>query len=464
MDNLKDTPRFAIVGHPNKGKSSIVATLAKDDRVAISAIPGTTTVSNTFPMTVEGETLYELIDTPGFQRARKVLDWLQDLAKANNWAANERFKAIKAFVEDSAMQKAYPDEYELLKPLVNGAGVLYVVDGSKPYGREYESEMEILRWTGQPSMALINMIGRNDFSGQWQSALGQYFKIVRMFNPFYAEEEKRLSILEAFGEVYLPWKPYLTNAVAILKLSAEQKKVEASNLIAQTIKDAMTYSLKQKATNNGIDDDRDKTYERYLNDIRKLEIKTRKAMAAIYQHNNLELNNDNFELLNVDLFSKQVWSFFGLSEKELLATGLVGGAAAGSVIDVMTGGLSLLGGAGIGAIAGGLGVWFSQSSIAKIKVLGFSVGEQVVQVGPTKNSNFPYVLLARLLMYHQALALRTHAQQGELEVDGKSGASIIDAKLRKQLEKHFIEIRSTEKANMEVLTKLIKECVENIKS
>ena len=27
-------PRFAIVGHPNKGKSSIVATLAEDDAVA----------------------------------------------------------------------------------------------------------------------------------------------------------------------------------------------------------------------------------------------------------------------------------------------------------------------------------------------------------------------------------------------------------------------------------------------
>ena len=37
-------PVFAIVGHPNKGKSSIVATLAEDDDVAISPRPGTTTV------------------------------------------------------------------------------------------------------------------------------------------------------------------------------------------------------------------------------------------------------------------------------------------------------------------------------------------------------------------------------------------------------------------------------------
>ena len=43
-------PRFAIVGHPNKGKSSIVATLAEDDDVAISPHPGTTTQARSYPM------------------------------------------------------------------------------------------------------------------------------------------------------------------------------------------------------------------------------------------------------------------------------------------------------------------------------------------------------------------------------------------------------------------------------
>ena len=33
-------PEFAIVGHPNEGKSSVVSTLAEDDSVRISAYPG----------------------------------------------------------------------------------------------------------------------------------------------------------------------------------------------------------------------------------------------------------------------------------------------------------------------------------------------------------------------------------------------------------------------------------------
>ena len=57
-----------------------------------------------------------------------------------------------------ATRSSFPDECELLRPIVEGAGILYVVDGSVPYGPEYEAEMEILRWTGRPSMAVINPI------------------------------------------------------------------------------------------------------------------------------------------------------------------------------------------------------------------------------------------------------------------------------------------------------------------
>ena len=42
----------------------------------------------------------------------------------------------------------FKDECELLKPIIEGAGVLYVVDGSRPYGRQYEAEMEILSEAG----------------------------------------------------------------------------------------------------------------------------------------------------------------------------------------------------------------------------------------------------------------------------------------------------------------------------
>ncbi|MEN8304607.1 MAG: GTPase, partial [Campylobacterota bacterium] len=45
-------PKFAVVGHPNKGKSSIVSALALDDSVQISDTPGTTTKRRSFPLSV----------------------------------------------------------------------------------------------------------------------------------------------------------------------------------------------------------------------------------------------------------------------------------------------------------------------------------------------------------------------------------------------------------------------------
>ena len=41
-------------------------------------------------------------------------------------------------------------ERRLLAPILAGASVLYVVDGTHPYRPNYEAEMEILRWTGRP--------------------------------------------------------------------------------------------------------------------------------------------------------------------------------------------------------------------------------------------------------------------------------------------------------------------------
>ncbi len=170
--------KFAVVGHPNKGKSSIVSTLSHDDSIAVSSRSGTT--KHAMGVTVDTSySKYELIDTPGFQRPLKVLAWLKQKATS----AEKRAQAVADFVADAQCQCDFPDEVELLTPLVNSAAILYMVDGSRPYGGEYEAEMEILRWSGQPSMALINPIESSQYVEPWKNALEQYFKIVRVFNP-----------------------------------------------------------------------------------------------------------------------------------------------------------------------------------------------------------------------------------------------------------------------------------------
>ena len=190
-------PIFAIVGHPNKGKSSIVATLAEDEFVAISPDPGTTGMARSFRMRINEQVLYELVDTPGFQRPRAILEWLRQHERG----ADARPQVVRDFVAAHAESGRFQNEVELLKPILAGAGVLYVVDGAHPYGPEYEPEMEVLRWTGRPRMALINLIGTGDYVDDWRRALNQYFSIVRVFDAQRADFSKRLELLRAFREL-----------------------------------------------------------------------------------------------------------------------------------------------------------------------------------------------------------------------------------------------------------------------
>ena len=72
MPRIMSSIRFAVVGHPNKGKSSIVSTLSRNDAIAISPRSGTTTKSDEFLVRIANSS-YTLIDTPGFQRPRQLL-------------------------------------------------------------------------------------------------------------------------------------------------------------------------------------------------------------------------------------------------------------------------------------------------------------------------------------------------------------------------------------------------------
>ena len=243
-------PKFAVVGHPNKGKSSIVSALALDDSVQISDTPGTTTKKRSFPLSVDGKILYELFDTPGFQRARKVLAWLEK----HDVPANKKHEVVQAFIEKYRDDERFNDEIELLEPIMDGAGIIYVVDGSQPYGEEYETEMEILRWTGQPSMALINHIGETDYSEEWKRALEHYFKMVRTFNPMQTNFEQHMSILESMAQLKEEWIAPLKASIKLFTQYQEQMFERSASLVARLLYESVStvetlYFYTQEASN-----------------------------------------------------------------------------------------------------------------------------------------------------------------------------------------------------------------------
>jgi len=437
-------PAFAVVGHPNKGKSSIVATLAQDDSVQISAISGTTARCRRYPMRTDGQTLYELIDTPGFQRARRALEWMQ----AHERSTAERPEVVSEFVHAHQNTDLFHDECELLKPILDGAGILYVTDGSKPYGDEYEAEMEILRWSGRPSMALINMIGDENHVDEWRAALGQYFKIVRVFDAVTAEFDKRLELLRAFGQLDETWLEPLAKAVEYLDADRQRRKRQSARIISNMLIDMLTLSVTGKLpTDANAKDYEEPLKEELFDKLRSGERNCRDQVEQIYSYHDLKRVENEFDALEEDLFSRQTWSAFGLTRPQLVATGALGGAAIGGVVDAATGGASLLAGAGIGALLGSVSAVISFDKIAEIKFLGLPLGGVQAKAGPVRNINFPFVVTARAVLHHKLITARTHAQRDELNIGSDadtSGASMFDSAQRKALGKIFAAIRDSE--------------------
>ena len=445
------TPRFAVVGHPNKGKSSIVATLAQNDSVAISTQSGTTKQCQQIDVRI-GKAGYSLIDTPGFQRPTRVLAWLQDHAST----ADKRIDAVKSFLADQDCQRLFPDEIQLLTPIVDGAAIIYVVDGSRPYGSEYEAEMEILRWTGQASLALINPIENENHIIQWQHALGQYFKVVKVFNAMQAELEKQLSVLQAFSQLRDDWQSAITHLVKAFRERSTQRQTDTAELLAALLTKACTYRVSQKVlTQEQATALKSVLETRYFKDLADIEQSHHESLKSSFFYHHLKSNLDNLPDSG-NLFDTEQWVIWGLNRKQLALAAAMAAAAAGAIVDLSLAGSSLfLGTLGVSAAAAA-SAWFGAEKLAGFKLKGLPVGGYAAQQGPMQNRNFPYVLLGRFLHLEEVLQNRTHARRDSIQVtEGKLQDKISKLNQRQQKELHrALERLSKQKATDDLVSVL----------
>lgn len=437
-------PTFAIVGHPNKGKSSIVATLAEDESVAISPDPGTTRKARGYRMRIDGQALYELVDTPGFQRPRRVLAWLEEHERG----ADARAAVVAEFVAAHADDARYQDECELLRPILAGAGILYVVDGAHPYGTEYEAEMEILRWTGRPRMALINLIGPGDYVEEWRRALDQYFSIVRVFDAQRADFGKRLELLRAFRELAesnAEWSRALERAVVALEQDRAHRRRRAAAEIADLLIDVLAMRESAPAP-EGVDVKQltARLTAHLKARVRRREHAARRLVQDLYGHVALDAAEEDVSLLAEDLFSSRSFQVFGLSGRQLAMTGAAAGAVTGGMIDLAVGGASLFLGAGIGAALGGASAMLGADRLARVQVLGTPLGGFRLTVGPIMAPNAPWVILGRAVLHHRLVAERNHARRDALILDASASAHLsdsLDPAVRKRMAVAFKRVR-----------------------
>lgn len=428
-----NAPVLAVVGFVNMGKSSLVATLSETDVVAIDATAGTTTRCQRFECVADGQRLFELIDTPGFQSARRALRWLEDWLEERGEESVTGPDAIAAFLEGNQGSATFSNEIELLRPIVDGAGILYLVDASMPYKARYEAEMRILAMSGRPRMGIINLHGAAEHQQAWHDALSANFAKVVALDVLNASREERQRVLQSFAGIDDDWAPAFEQATAVLDDEDRHRRRRIAGLLRELLLNVLSARERSKMPdiqqrNKREQDLRDKLKHR----INHLEQDCRRAVEHQLGFQQLERREDELAILDDDLFSKEVWRLFGLSRRKLIATAVASGAGIGGLLDLGVGGLSF----GTGALIGGaVGLVSSLAAIQgsfNVSVLGQDlIGEGAqLQVEAPRHLKWASIVADRALIHYRLLRMRTHARRDALTV---SGVSVMD-----QLDKNML--------------------------
>ncbi|MCC5825671.1 GTPase/DUF3482 domain-containing protein [Alkalimonas sp.] len=405
---MKAIPQFCVVGHPNQGKSSIVSTLVENDSVRIGVESGTTRQAERFEFVLDGRVLLALTDTPGFQRARQLLAWLQQIPVT----AAERPARVRAFLAEPAHRQQFPDEVALLEPIMAGSGILFVTDAASAVSATDEAEMEILRWTGQPRMALINPIAKSPHIQNWQATLNQSFQWVRLFNPMTASLPARQALFQAMAELTPDWTAALTELNRQLLQREQQRLAQVSEQLA----DYWCAQLSLRQPMSVLPPSLVASPELWLQQqLDQVENQLFRQLAGQWGHGQAELERQlDWPIERDRLMNTETWYLWGLQQKELLLVTGAAGMATGAVLDLGLGGSSLMLGALSGGVIGSAAGWLASKQLPGKKLGWLPLSQQRHFIGPVKHPNFPLVVMARALTFVQLLWLRPHAERSRL--------------------------------------------------
>ena len=471
-DAKVEIPRLAIMGHPNAGKSSVVATLTENDRIAIDKRAGTTTESDFYPVIIDGEKVIEFIDTPGFQNPSAILEWFQAHPEIRDLA--------KEFVKAHRRNPLYAHDCELLDPVAEGAGMVLVVDGSKRIKEKDRIEIELMRLTARPRMAILNNLTKETrHLTQWQDTLSKGFNSVREFNAHRATYGERIRLLNALKSIDQRWEDRLARTIDAFERDWDRRTDQAVATIVNLLKDALTYRVTKTfkesklVFKSGRDRAKDEVMDELENGLRRLEIEAQQQIRTHFRHHVWDQPPDS--LLAKDLLSEDVSQALGLSRRALAFAGMTAGAATGATVDVALAGHTLGAGAFLGAAAGGLLGLAGGGTLAKLDI-ETKPGTQRYTAGPVHNVKFPFVLLDRIILYSARAMNWAHGRQAadeqapdkvpEKEIPAKGFTEELSAAEQRELAKFFATIRKgkvsdREDACRDIVKRILRDLSEN---
>ncbi len=339
---MDDKPVFVVTGPPNKGKSSLVSALINDDRVEIDERAGTTTKSVEYPIKVDGETMLAIWDTPGFENVRQLKEILLDWGIKES--GKDNLELFRRFCHEYRDDRDFHNEIEILTPIVMFGGmIVYVVDSSVPYSdSQYLNEIEIIKMTGLPRIAILNPIDGSDELEEWRTHLKEHFSLIKVFNPYKTTFDERLRLFDAFSHLESIWEERIHKTIEYLKRNRENVLHDSANIISVTVLEVYHSKYQVPCDNLKTEADHIKLLFNELEEkVRRIFDKRKNEIVNLFGYRKIPVNA-SYELKENNVLQKtSIKKYLSPNQKALI--GAVVGASAGATVDV-----TLLGG-GLGA-------------------------------------------------------------------------------------------------------------------
>ncbi|KSW25343.1 MULTISPECIES: GTPase/DUF3482 domain-containing protein [unclassified Pseudomonas] len=417
--------RLAVVGHTNVGKTSLLRTLTRDVGFGeVSHRPSTTRHVEGARLSVDGESLLELYDTPGLEDAIALRDFLDALERPGERLDGP--EKLRRFLDGSEARGRFEQEAKVLRQLQASDAGLYVIDAREPVLAKYRDELAVLAGCARPLLPVLNFVASaNHREEQWREALSRLglHALVR-FDSVAPPLDGERRLYESLALLLEKSRPQLERLIRDHEAQAVARREAGAKLIAELLVDVAACRDLVPGDAEAI-----RLATEVLRDrVRKREEACVQALLRLYAFRKDDARAADLPLLDGrwgdDLFNPETLRQLGVR----LGGGVAAGAAAGAGIDLLVGGLTLGAATALGALAGG--AWQTVGHYGQ-RLLGKLKGQRELSV----DDSVLRLLALRQRQLLAALQARGHAAMEAIRVASPEDKQWREGKLPEALRK-----------------------------
>ncbi|GAB7528140.1 GTPase/DUF3482 domain-containing protein [Pseudomonas sp. 3A(2025)] len=406
MTEVLQTLKLAVVGHTNVGKTSLLRTLTRDVTFGeVSHRPSTTRHVEGARLSVDGQALLELYDTPGLEDAIDLLDYLERLAAEQRLDGPAR---LEKFLQGSEARQRFEQEAKVLRQLLACDAGLYVIDAREPVLAKYRDELAVLASCGKPLLPVLNFVSSpQQREPEWRDALSRLglHALVR-FDSVAPPQDGERRLYESLALLLESARPRLETLIADIEVQRQARYHSATRLIADLLIDCAAC---RRSVESREEPER-QAIDALHQAIRQREQRCVESLLTLYAFRVQDAAASHLPLLDGrwgdDLFNPETLRLLGVR----VGSGVAAGAAAGAGVDLLVGGITLGAAALVGAIAGG-------ALLTARSYGGRLLGKLKGQRELTVDDAVLRLLALRQRQLLQALGARGHAAMNSIELD-----------------------------------------------